>query len=83
MSAPKSALTVAQVAERLGTRTHTVTAWIKSGELRAIDISQSAGGRPTWRIMPEDLDAFIERRTHQAAPKRTRRKKRSNIKEFF
>ena len=75
--------TVKQVAELLGIRTHGVSALIRSGQLRAIDVSLTPGGKPRWRIMPDDLDAFVLRRTHQAPQPRRRRRKRPLVKEYF
>ncbi len=77
-------LSVKQVAEKLGMRTHGVLTLIRSGELRAIDVSLKPGGRPSWRILSEDLDSFILRRTFQASPPRQRRRKpRTTITEYF
>ncbi|MDZ4685267.1 MAG: helix-turn-helix domain-containing protein [Planctomycetaceae bacterium] len=74
---------VREVAELLGIRQHGVTALIRSGELRGVDVSLQPGGRPRWRIMQEDLEAFIARRTHQAAAPRRRRRKPTNVKQYF
>ena len=68
-------LSVKAVAQLLGIRTHGVLALIRSGELRAVDVSLVPGGRPRWRILPDDLDTFVLRRTHQASPPRRRRKR--------
>ena len=76
--------TVAQVAEILAIRRHGVTALIRSGELRAVDVSLTPGGRPRWRISQDDLDGFLLRRTHQAAPKRRRRRRKpQNVTQYF
>ncbi len=78
------ALTVKQVAERLGIRTHGVTSLIKSGELRAADVSLTPGGRPRWRTMPEDLDSFLLRRTYQTKQTTRRRRRRpTDVKQYF
>ena len=78
------ALTVKQVAEQLGVGQHAVLALIRSGDLQAIDVSLQPGGRPRWRIMPDDLEGFLARRTHQAAaPRRRRRRKPTNVKAYF
>jgi excisionase family DNA binding protein len=79
-----TAFSVRVVAERLGIRQHGVLALIHGGELRAVDVSPKPGGRPHWRILPEDLDGFLTRRTHQAAPPRRRRRNpRTNVKRYF
>jgi excisionase family DNA binding protein len=77
------ALSVKQVAESLGIRTHGVLTLIRSGELRGVDVSLQPGGRPHWRILPDDLDGFILRRTRQPAGPRRRRRKPTNVKAYF
>lgn len=48
--------TVQQLAERLEVAEATVRHWIKSGELRAIDIGKG------WRIADTDLERFLKSR---------------------
>ena len=74
---------VKQVSELLSIRTHSVLALLHSNELRGIDVSLQPGGRPRWRISAEDLENFTNRRTHQAATPRRRRKKRPLVKQYF
>ena len=83
MTAP--ALSVKQVAELLDVSQHQILSLLKSGELRGVDVSLQPGGRPRWRIMADDLDAFPHRRAHQiATPRRRRRgKPTSNITQYF
>jgi excisionase family DNA binding protein len=76
-------LSVREVAELLGCRPHSIGAMIRSGQLRAIDISLVPGGRPTWRVDREELEIFIQRRTHTAAPKRRRKQKKRLCKVWF
>jgi len=78
------ALSVREVSELLGIRTHGVLSLIHSGELRAVDVSLKQGGRPRWRILPDDLDGFLLRRTHQVpAPRRRKRRRTANVKQYF
>ncbi len=56
MSDDEKLLTVAQVAERLQVNAETVRVWIRKGELDAVDIGNE------YRISPEDLRDFIQRR---------------------
>jgi excisionase family DNA binding protein len=53
--------TVQAIAERLEVAEATVRHWIKSGELRAIDIGKG------WRIADTDLDQFL--RARETAPR--------------
>ena len=82
--AERAFCSVKHVAELLGIRQHGVLTLIRSGELRAIDVSLRRGGHPRWRIQPDDLDGFISRRTHQAAPPRRRRRKpKTSVNQYF
>lgn len=75
-----SALTVRQVAARYGVANHSVLAWIRNGELRALDVSRRPGGRrPTWRITLESLRAFEVSRTPLSPAPVARRKRREEI----
>lgn len=53
--------TVQELAERLEVSEATVRQWIKSGELRAIDIGKG------WRIANTDLEHFL--RARETAPR--------------
>jgi excisionase family DNA binding protein len=77
------ALSVREVAELLGIRRHGILFLIKSGQLRACDVSLKLGGRPHWKILPSDLEAFLLRRTYQASPPRRRRRNSSQVKAYF
>ena len=50
-------LTLPDVAEVLNTSLAQVTALVKRGELRALQI----GGRGQWRVETTELEAFIQR----------------------
>ena len=50
-----------EVAEWLRVRTDKVRGWIKSGELAAVDVSESIGGRPRWRIFQDDVNKIVYR----------------------
>jgi excisionase family DNA binding protein len=67
-------LTPPAVARQLGVTNSKVLTWIRSGHLRAVNLSDR--GRPRWKISPEDLAAFLESKSNRATaepPKRTRR----------
>jgi excisionase family DNA binding protein len=55
--------TVQELADRLEVAEATVRRWIKSGELRAIDIGKG------WRIADADLERFLKAR--ETAPRDT------------
>ena len=71
------------LAKRLGINTHKVLGWIATGQLRAINLGD--GSRPRWRILADDLDAFLARRAATPAAKQTRRRRKPDpaVIEFF
>jgi len=82
MSTP-TYLTPPELAKELRIRPDKVLTWIRSGELAAVDVSETIGGRPRWRISADDLDDFLKRRRAQPAPKVTRRRRRKPSKSYF
>lgn len=58
-------LTLKKTAEWLGVDRDAITAFIKSGELPAVNVARSSSAkRPSWRIRFEDLETFeLSRRT--------------------
>lgn len=57
------ALDVAGCATILGVPAYKVRRLIRSGQLKAVDVSAGSGLRPRWRVTHEDLDEFIKRRS--------------------
>lgn len=53
-------MTPPQVAEALGVAHETVLHWIKTGFLKASNLA--TGQRPSYRVRPEDLQAFLDLR---------------------
>ena len=63
-----------------------VLAWIRSGELRAINLATSTTGRPRYRILLEAIVEFEERRSARQPVKPVRRKRKkqeSGFVEYF
>ena len=54
---------VRDLTKRFAVGEHTVLGWIRAGELRAVNVSRTLGGRPRWRITAEALAAFEAMRT--------------------
>ncbi len=80
---------VAQVAERYVVNATKVGAWIKAGELKAINVALDARGeRARWRITPEALSEFEAARaavpTTAPVAKPSRKPRRNNEEvEYF
>ena len=54
-------LTPPQLAAELAVKPSSVLAWIRGGELRAIDVSRPGSRRPRFRIHCSDIIAFTGR----------------------
>ena len=78
-------LTPPEVARRWRIRHDKVLTWIRSGELRAINVATKPDGRPSYRIDPDDLRAFANRRAVATSPRQPKRKRRQKqpSKEYF
>ena len=77
--------TPAAVAKRLGVDVHKILTWIRRGELRAVDVSTTTGGRPRYRISEADLAVFLAARAAGPEPRisRIRRRKDPSVIEYF
>jgi len=72
------------IAKRFQVKQQVVGKWIRSGELAAVDVSESRGRRPRWRVSQEALDAFLASRGNRPPAKVTRRRRKSpGVTEFF
>lgn len=67
-------LTPPQVARMLGTDCNRVLLWIRSGALKASNLSE--GDRPRWKIGPDDLQRFLDSKSNQAQAPEPRRARR-------
>lgn len=82
---PPETLTVQQVAARYAVAAHTVLAWIRAGELRAVNVARNRRARrPSWRITAAAVEAFeVARAPQQPVVKSRRRKTRADVIEFY
>ena len=73
-----------QIAEMFGVDTKKVSGWIKSGELKAVNVAKNPRGeRPRWRISEQAIKDFEARRTYQPQAKREPKRRMPAIKNFF
>ncbi|MFV1968387.1 MAG: helix-turn-helix domain-containing protein, partial [Pirellulaceae bacterium] len=68
MPVTRTKLTPPELASRWGISPEKVVAWVRSGELRAIDASTRRGGRPRYLIDISDVEAFERRRAVAPPP---------------
>lgn len=71
-----SALKTSDVAERFNVDDNKVRFWIKSGQLKAFDVSERPGiGKPRYRVTLEEVERFERSRTQTPVGRRQRRSK--------
>ena len=75
-------LTPPQIAARLAIKPGKVIAWIRSGELKAVDVANRGCTRPRYRVDPSDLEKFLLRRSAGPTPKTIRRRKKKMPADF-
>ncbi len=71
-----SGCTPSELARRYGVSPDKVLAWIRAGELRAVNVATRCTGRPRYVILPEAISAFEAARS-VAPPPRVARKRRA------
>ena len=78
-------LSPSDIAVSRGVNTIKVLTWIKTGELKAVNVATCAGRLPRWRISPADLEAFDAARAAvpQQPVTRRPRQKAGHVVEFF
>ena len=87
MAAERTKFTVPVLAKMWGVSPSKITAFVRSGELRAINLATKLGGRPRYRIDRADIEAFERARQvvpdgGKSAPRR-RRRIQPGITKFF
>jgi hypothetical protein len=50
------------IAKQLGIDPNKVLAWIRRGELVAINVAEKTSSRPRWKVSPAALEDFFRRR---------------------
>lgn len=73
-------MTPPEVAKQLRCRASQVLTWIRSGQLKAANLSKSS--RPRYRVHPDDLVAFLKSRQPEPPQRRPRRATTSKPKRF-
>ena len=83
--APSRFLTPPAIANRLAVTPETVLGWIRSGELKAVNVAQRSCRRPRFRVDPIDLEIFLQGRQAVSTPKTPapRRQRNPDVIQFF
>lgn len=87
MNTVRDKFSVPETARSWGISESKVLAWIRSGELRAINIAASRCGRPRWRIDRAELERFAASRSNIATlptrVTRTRAPRSPEVIQFY
>jgi hypothetical protein len=76
--------TVRSLQDRYGVSEETVLHWIRTGQLKALNVGQSPGAKkPRWRVTQAALDAFELARTQAEPVRRERRPKQAEVVQFY
>ena len=78
-----SGLTVRDVARRYRVGEDKVRAWIKTGELAAINTAATLCAKPRFVITVEAIQRFEAKRTVCPPPKVKRRRRQSEVKDYY
>jgi hypothetical protein len=76
-------LTVRDLACRYRVGEDKIRAWIRRGELRAVNTAMNLCGKPRWVVGAADLAEFECRRASGPAPEPRQRKKKSYEVDYF
>lgn len=78
-------LAPSDIARSRGVNVLKVLGWIKTGELKAVNMATCVGKLPRWKISPVDLERFDAARAAapQAPVTRRPRRKAGHVVEFF
>ena len=81
----RTKVTPPEIARRWGVSADKVLGWIRSGELRAMNVASKLTSRPRYLVDLADLAAFEERRAVIPPPPRVqqRRRRAEGVIEFF
>jgi len=84
-TANNTMFTAPEVAARYRVNLTKVNGWIRTGVLRAIDISQSAGKRPRYRVPLDAIEAFDASRSVVPPPPvpRTRHRRQDATPDYL
>jgi transposase len=76
-------LTVRDLAARYRVGPDKIRAWIRKGELKAIDTASSRVGKPRWVFLPHHLAEFERGREAGPPPKAARRSRLKGQIDFY
>jgi hypothetical protein len=78
-----SGYSVADLARRWKIGEDKVRAFLRKGELVAVNVATNLSGRQQWRISPESVEHFERRRSSAPPPTPQRRRRRAGAIDYY
>src|SRR5262249_9227166 len=79
----KKGMTPKEAARFLRVSRSKILAWIKRGELHAVNIAAALCGKPRYVVLPHHLAEFEQRRRAAPAPKAKRRRRAPTARDYY
>ena len=83
MLATEAGYTVRDLARRWRIGSDKIRAFIRAGELVAINLATHRSAKPQWRITSESVEAFEQRRSSTPPPKPQRRRRKAAMIDYY
>ena len=80
---PEAGFTVADLCRRWRVGPDKIHGFLRRGELLGVNLASSLSAKPQWRIAPESVQAFENRRSSKPPPKPQRRRRQPPAIDFF
>jgi hypothetical protein len=80
---PQTGFSLDDLADRWRVSADEIRAWLQRGELVGVNVATTMSGRPMWRIPPEGVTRFEQRRSSTPAPRSAKRRRRSEIVDCY
>ncbi len=75
--------TVAELCRRWRVGGDKVRAFLRRGELVGVNVAANLSARPQWRVTPESVQSFEQRRSSAPPPKPPRRRRRTELVDYY
>jgi hypothetical protein len=80
---PLAGFTVADLCKRWRVGPDKIRAFLRRGELAAVNLATCLSAKPQWRITPESVAQFEQKRSSAPTPKAPRRRRPSATRDFI
>jgi hypothetical protein len=80
---PSAGYTVAGLCRRWRCGPDKIRGFLRRGELVGVNVATSLSAKPQWRITPESVGRFEQRRSSAPPPRPAKRRKRTNAVDYY